>query len=197
MLTGSLLINPMYIATHWQASASDPAAHPQTAAQYLRVVRDLSINPYWIGLSEQGADCSVALDWLARHIGPINRELDAILQEGLGCFHAGQRPDIQIFAAPLLPRAGIDGFCNPHVHPLTLMVDPGRVARVDWDKLVIHELAHAVAQSAGHGERFRASLAHLCLAYDLPTPPDHSLDLLQTWPPYATNPHWAKYWHIA
>ena len=104
----------MYIATHWQASASDPAAHPQTAAQYLRVVRDLSINPYWIGLSEQGADCSVALDWLARHIGPINRELDAILQEGLGCFSCRAKARHPNFLPPpLLPRAGIDGFCKP------------------------------------------------------------------------------------
>jgi hypothetical protein len=196
LLTGPLSMNPIYIAINWHDTPSENAETPRKSAQYLGVVRDLSINPYWVGLSEQGSDCSVALNWLASHIGSINRELDAILQDCLGCFHAGQRPEVQIFAAPILPRAGIDGFCNPDVQPVTLVVDPGRVARADWYRLVIHELAHAMAKSAGHGEPFRTALGHLCLAFDLPTPPDDSPDLLQIWPPYEANPHWAEFWHL-
>jgi len=196
VLTGSLSTRPLYMATNWQADQPEDVDVGRKAAQYLSVIRDLAVNPYWIGLSDTGADCSFALEWIETHIGSINRELGQILLEGLNCFHADQRPDIQIFAAPILPRAGVDGFCNLKVQPITLIVDPSRVVCPDWHKLVIHELAHGIARSAGHGGFFRAALTHLCLAFDLPEPPTGADELLQTWPPYNVNTDRTAFWHI-
>lgn len=195
-MTGRLSDNPLYLAAHWQFTPPKGPERARKAAQYLRVIRDLAINPQWVGLSDQGADCSSALDWIAAHIGTINRELNGILQEGLDCFHPEQRTDTQVFAAPILAKAGIDGFCNLSVRPVTLIVDPGRVLRTDWPKLVIHELAHSMARSAGHENNFRLALAHLCLAFDLPEPPSDAADLLQRWPPYRANGNRAKFWHL-
>jgi hypothetical protein len=195
-LTGSLSTKPLYMATSWQSDRPENVGAGRKAAQYLNVIRDLAVNPYWIGLSDTGADCSFALEWIEIHIGAVNRELGHILQEGLNCFHANQRPDIQIFAAPILSRAGVDGFCNLGVQPITLIVDPSRVVRPDWPKLVIHELAHGIARSAGHGDLFSSALTHLCLAFDLPEPPAGSDELLRTWPPYSVNTNQANFWHI-
>jgi hypothetical protein len=90
----------------------------------------------------------------------------------------------------------VDGFCNLEVQPITLIVDPSRVMRPDWDRLVIHELAHGISRSAGHGDGFRAALTHLCLAFDLPEPPMGSDELLRTWPPYSAHTDRAAFWHI-
>jgi hypothetical protein len=194
-LTGSLSAYPDYLANAWQQPAPAEADAGVRAARYLRVLRDLAINPYWIGLSESGADCSQAMESLGLHIDGVNQQLDDILQECLACFHPEKRPAVQILAAPIVPRAGLDGFCNLEVQPITLMVDPSRIMRADWNKLVIHELAHGMARSAGHGETFRDALSHLCLAFDLPEPPGAaSAQVLQSWPPYQTNPAWATFW---
>lgn len=195
-IQGSLLADSLYLATSWQDQDGKIEDSGLKAARYLQIIRDLAINPHWIGLSDQGADCSLALEWLGAHIGTINYQLAVILQEGLACFHGGQRPEIQIFAAPILSKASIDGFCNLDVRPITLVVDPGRVKRSDWHKLVIHELAHGIAHSAGHGKAFQRALAHLCLALDFPEPPTSEPQLLKTWPPYVPSHNPDRFWHL-
>ena len=195
-IQGSLFADSLYLASSWQDRQGNTEDCGLKAARYLHIIRDLSVNPYWIGLCDQGSDCSLALEWLGAHIGTINYQLAVILQEGLACFHGGQRPEIQIFAAPILSKAGIDGFCNLDVTPITLVVDPGRVIRPDWHKLVIHELAHGIAHSAGHGEAFKGALAHLCLGLDFPEPPTSDPQLLQTWPPYVSSHDSARFWHL-
>ena len=195
VVTGYLSRNALYLAQNWQGSGVAGADSGRKGVEYLRVIRDLAMNPAWIGISEQAADCSAALDWIGTHIGPVNRELHGILQECLSCFHASQRPAVQIFAAPILTKAGVDGFCNLEVQPVTLVVDPGRVIYSDWYKLVMHELAHGIARTAGHGEKFRLALAHLCLAFDLPPPP--AVDAgqrLQSWPPYGSHENQSGFW---
>jgi hypothetical protein len=195
-LTGSLTHHSQYLAAAWQQKTMEATDSGVRAARYLQVMRDLAITPAWIGLSDYGADCSPALAWLGDHIDSLNRQLHSILLECLDCFHADQRPPVQIFAAPILPRAGIDGFCNLKVHPITLVVDPSRVDPQDWSHLVIHELAHSVTRSAGHGAEFRTALAHLCLALDLPEPPvNSSPELLRAWPPYRVSGQGTSFWH--
>lgn len=193
---GPLSADSPYLASCWQGIERNGEEPGFRAARYLQIIRDLAVNPYWIGLSDQGVDCSQALKWIGHHVGEINHQLEAILQECLTCFHPDQRPETQIFAAPILSKAGIDGFCNLNVTPVTLIVDPGRVMCPDWYKLVIHEVAHGMANSAGHGEAFRNALAHLCLAFDLPEPPADAPRLLQTWPPYLANTAPALFWHL-
>ena len=199
-LKGSLVNTPLYLASTWRLIPSEARDPGRRAVQYLGVIRDLAINPAWIGLSDAGADCSTGLEWLGTHLDSLNCRLNDVLQDCLECFHAEQRPAVQIFAAPILPKAGIDGFCNLTVCPITLVIDPSRVDSSEWHKLVIHELAHGVAQSAGHGENFRQALAHLCLAYDLPEPPlvatlEDQAQPLRSWPPYTVRLATATLWH--
>jgi hypothetical protein len=80
-LTGSLFASPLHMATSWHFDQPRNVDIGRKAAQYLSVIRDLSVNPYWIGLSDTGADCSFALEWIETHIGRINRELRQILRE--------------------------------------------------------------------------------------------------------------------
>jgi len=192
--TGSLWGHPLYLASTWRQRP--PPGHDSglRASRYLQAIRDLAINPHWIGLAEHGADCSPSLAWLGAHIDGINHQLHTILGECLDCFHGEHQPAVQILAAPILRGAGIDGFCNLTVYPITLVVDPSRVEAPDWPKLVMHELAHGMARSAGHGDAFRAALAHLCLAFDLPEPPEESSPgLLQAWPPYRARANRADF----
>lgn len=194
-VTGPLTTQPLYLASYWRQDGVAEADNGLRAARYLQILRDLAINPYWIGLSEPGADCSAALEGLGAHISDLNCQVNTLLQDCLACFHRAQQPVVQIFAAPILPRVGIDGFCNLKVHPITLMVDPSRAVPADWHRLVIHEVAHGVARSAGHGDEFRAALAHLCLAFDLPAPPPEAVvHQVQTWPPYRPNCDRAHFW---
>ncbi len=195
-IRASLSADSLYLASSWQGMEGNPEDFGLKAARYLHIIRDLAVNPHWIGFSDRGADCSLACEWLGAHIGAVNSQLAVILQDGLACFHAEHRPETQIFAAPILPKAGIDGFCNLEVRPITLVVDPSRVMRPDWHKLVIHELAHGIAHSAGHGEGFRNALSHLCLAFDVPEPPTCDPQLLQIWPPYVPNHNSALFWHL-
>jgi hypothetical protein len=136
------------------------------------------------------------LTWIGQHIHEINQQLHGILIELLACLQPQDRPSVEIFAAPIAPKVGIDGFCNLQTHPITLIVDPSRVIPADWPHLVVHELTHATAHGAGHGPRFYQVLSSLCLAQDLPIPPPDSLNrgVLSYWPPCRPNPQAEQFW---
>ncbi|PSR12359.1 hypothetical protein C8255_26720, partial [filamentous cyanobacterium CCP3] len=156
-------------ATYWQ-QAPTPGDDPVLrATQYLSLLRDLAVQPGWISLDHIADPPGAALIWIGDHIHAVNQQLNAILNDLLACFVVSQRSEIQIFAAPIAPQTGVDGFCSDR-SPTTLMVDPGRIVPADWPGLVAHELAHGVAGASGHGDEFAGAIAHLCLAQDLPVP---------------------------
>lgn len=109
--------------------------------------------------------------WIGQHIEAVNSQLNAYVTACHACFHAWEQPPIQIFAAPLAQSFGIDALCNFQTHPLTILVDVGRVKPKDWLLLVVHEYAHAHAGSPGHHRQFARSLAHLCLGLKIIPPP--------------------------
>lgn len=183
----------------WQQSPQPATDLALRGAQYMGVLRDLAVQPEWVSLAEVADPPGAALLWIGQHIHRVNQRLNGILEDLLGCFEPAQRPQVQIFAAPIAPRAGVDGFCNRCTAPITLMVDPGRIVPADWPGLVAHELAHGVAglmaQEEGHGHGFGRAIAHLCLAQDLPLPPPNlKADALRYWPPCRRNPHPEAFW---
>lgn len=164
------------------------------ATQYLSLLRNLAVQPSWISLDHIANPPGAALNWIGHHIHEVNQQLNTILVDLLACFEVGQRPVVQIFAAPIAPQAGVDGFCCDR-SPATLMADPGRIVPADWPGLVAHELAHAVAGASGHGAEFDRAIAHLCLGQDLPIPaPNASADVLRHWPPCRYNPQPETFW---
>lgn len=201
----------VYQATYWQrapASGADPVVR---ATQYLGLLRDLSVEPRWIALAHVADPPGEALSWIGQHIHRVNQQLNAILSDLLECFETVSSPDMQIFAAPIAPQAGVDGFCcdglspvesdfpngTPHERsaPITLIVDAGRIVPADWPGLVAHELAHAIARIPGHGVEFGRAIAHLCLAQDLPMPsPQLDSEALRYWPPCRHNPQPELFW---
>ncbi|MGF1567575.1 MAG: hypothetical protein ACFCVD_05835 [Nodosilinea sp.] len=188
---------PVYhLAETWQSPPVAGADPVLRTTQYFRVLRELAVQADWVALAETGPSPLAALTWIGHHIHIINGQLGDILTDLLSCFEPGQHPSVQILAAPIAPKARVDGFCNLQVQPITLVVDPSRVVPTDWQNLVAHELAHGVARTAGHGLGFRQALTHLCLAQDLPLPPtvDTDDEVLKYWPPYQSNPGAEQFW---
>lgn len=204
--------NTQFRAIYWQrapASETDPMLR---ATNYLSVLRDLSVDPSWISLAHIADPPGEALRWMGQHIHRANQRLHSILSDLLDCFEAALRPSVQIFAAPIAPQAGVDGFCcdipdlafrgdssegtlRECPSAITLMVDPGRIVPADWPGLVAHELAHSIARVPGHGAEFRRAIAHLCLAQDLPLPPPQlDAEALSSWPPCRHNPQPELFW---
>ncbi|PSN11599.1 hypothetical protein C7293_23685 [filamentous cyanobacterium CCT1] len=182
------------LATYWQqapALGDDPTLR---ATQYLGLLRDLAVQPGWISLDHIADPPGTALIWISAYVHEVNQQLNAILSDLLACFVVSQRPEVQIFAAPIAPQAGVDGFCCDRT-PITLMVDPGRIVPADWPGLVAHELAHGVARVSGHGVEFAGAIAHLCLAQDLPVPaPNLDIEALSHWPPCHRTPDPKQFW---
>jgi hypothetical protein len=185
-----------HLAKRWQQPAAADSDFSLHTVRYLEVVRDIALNPGWIGLDDTITQPMQAFNWMGQQIHRLNQSLHHILEEGLACFEPGQLPPVQIFAAPMLSSVGVDGFCNLAVQPITLIVDPSRVMAADWPHLVVHELAHSLVRSAGHGAAFCDRLSFLCLAMDLPCPPPNcrNADVLRYWPPCRPNPDQAIFW---
>ncbi|WP_017302459.1 hypothetical protein [Nodosilinea nodulosa] len=185
-------------ADHWQQAPDLGADIAVRATQYLGMLRDLAVQPSWVSLDHIADPPGEALTWIGHHIHQVNRQLNRILSDLLTCFELAQQPRVQIFAAPIAPQAGVDGFCSttPKIaFSTTLMVDPGRIVPADWPRLVAHELAHSVAGANGHEAEFSRAIAHLCLAQDLPVPPPHlSAEALSHWPPCRRNPRPEQFW---
>lgn len=110
--------------------------------------------------------------WIGEHIEAVNTQLNVYLQACHNCFHPWEQPAVQVFAAPLAQSFGLDALCNFQTHPLTVLIDVGRVHPKDWLLLVVHEYAHAHAGSPGHHQQFARSLSHLCLGLEIALPSD-------------------------
>ncbi|NJR63983.1 MAG: hypothetical protein HC769_37665 [Cyanobacteria bacterium CRU_2_1] len=137
---------------------------------YLYGVRSLALEPAMVDqvydLEHRFSICT----WISEHIDAVNTQLNACLQACHDCFHPWEQPTLQIFAAPLAPCFGIDALCNLQTHPLTVLIDVGRVKPEDWLLLVAHEYAHAHSGSPGHHQQFARSLTHLCLGLGIAAP---------------------------
>lgn len=191
-------------AAYWQQAPAGGVDPVVRATQYLGLLRDLAVEPRWIALAHIADPPGEALTWIGQHIHRVNQQLNAILSDLLGCFETVLHPEMQIFAAPIAPQAGVDGFCcdgprlaqgENRLAPVTLMVDAGRIVPADWPGLVAHELAHGIARMPGHGVEFSRAIAHLCLAQDLPMPsPQIDAEALRHWPPCRHNPQPELFW---
>ena len=171
-----------------------PEADPVgRASRYLAWVRQLLPGCDWVTLTDISQTELAMLVALGSHIQAINQELTLLLADLISCWPNYHQRSVQILAAPLAPRLRIDGFCNMTVVPTTLIVDPGRVDPRDLTHLVAHELAHAIAQTPGHGPGFYRALEHLCLAQGLPLPPPQP-ELLKFWPPCQPHPQSTQFW---
>jgi hypothetical protein len=143
------------------------------ALQYLQFVQSFELEPGMINLFGQEKDWIYPR--LMARIDRLNQQMKLHLMACQDClFPENQRP-VQIFSAPLEPCLQIDGFCDIRASPITIVVDPGRIDSQDWLGLVVHEYAHAITGTSGHGRKFAAILQHLCLGLGLVVT---SLDLL-------------------
>ncbi|PZV11436.1 MAG: hypothetical protein DCF22_14480 [Leptolyngbya sp.] len=137
---------------------------------YLYGVRSLALAPEMIGMVDNLDHRTAICIWIGNHIDGVNSQLNAYLQRCHDCFHRQEQRPIQIFAAPIIQSFGIDGLCNLKTHPVTLLIDVGRVVPEDWLRLVAHEYAHAHVGSPGHHLPFERSLTHLCLGLEISAP---------------------------
>ncbi|WP_354635913.1 hypothetical protein [Planktothricoides raciborskii] len=180
----------------------------QRGWQYLDRVRQLtpepgiiSLNPETGFLEETRFLHTRICTWIGDHIDAINLELTDYLEACHQCFPVAHRQNIQIFAAPLASRFGIDGLCNILLDPIAILIDVGRVNPEDWLGLVVHEYAHAHLKSPGHDRRFLEVLTHLCLGLGL-VPPVCSFDSdrsvnsahLRNWPHCSSTANPLAFW---
>lgn len=177
---------------------SDPF---QRGWEYLDRLRQLSPEPGMIELSDDISDRIRICTWIGDRIDGINLELRDCLEACHQCFPPADRQNIQIFAAPLADRFGIDGLCNILLDPIAIFIDVGRVAPADWLSLVVHEYAHAHLKSPGHDRRFWTVLTHLCLGIGF-APPVWSSEMdrlaiaaqLRNWPHCTPTPNPLAFW---
>lgn len=184
-------------AAHPWLSAPEPSVDPVVRAnEYLRWVRQRSIQADWIALTDAEEQHLATLTALGTSIHHLNQRLHQILTDLLMGVRPEDSPRVQIVAAPIALKVGVDGFCHLNTQPITLIIDPSRILAADWPHLVVHELAHAITQGAGHGPRFLQTLSTLCIAQDLPIPPSDSLQrgVLPYWPPCRPNPRVDQFW---
>ncbi|WP_236144488.1 hypothetical protein [Nostoc sp. CMAA1605] len=137
---------------------------------YLYGIRGLALDSEMIDVVYDMNNRIPICAWIGQHIDRVNRQLENYLQACHDCFHPWEQPTVQIFAAPLAQRFGVDGFCNLKTNPMTILIDVGRVLPADWLLLVVHEYAHAHAGLPGHHEKFARSLTHLCLGLGIAPP---------------------------
>jgi hypothetical protein len=153
---------------------------------YLYLARSLALDPEMVDLVFDLENRLPICTWIGDRIEQVNALLQSHLQACHHCFHITDQPALQIFAAPLASRFGIDGLCNLNTSPITLLIDVGRVMPQDWLALVAHEYAHAHAGSPGHHAEFARSLSHLCLGLAIGSPPITE-DQLRSYPPYRST----------
>jgi len=186
----------------WQLTSSNTNPDPfQRGWQYLDRVRQLTPEPGMVELSDEISDRIRICTWIGDRIDGINLELTDYLEACHQCFPVAQRQNIQIFAAPLASRLGVDGLCNILLDPIAILIDVGRVNPEDWLGLVVHEYAHAHLKSPGHDRRFLEVLTHLCLGLGL-VPPVCSFDSdravnsahLRNWPHCSSTANPLAFW---
>lgn len=166
---------------------------------YLYGVRRLALQPEMVDLVDHPELRSPICTWIGQHIDAVNTQLQHCLQRCHDCFHPWQRPSVQIFAVPLAQSFGLDAVCNVRTHPITLLIDVGRVQPEDWLLAVVHEYAHAQAGLPGHHSQFAQSLAHLCLGLAIAPPPMQAgmEEVLRFYPHYRSTSDPLAFWRGA
>ena len=163
---------------------------------YLYGVRSLALEPGMVDRIDDLEHRTPICTWIGEHIEVVNAQLNACLRDCHRCFHPWEQPDIQIFAAPLAQSFGLDAFCNFQTHPIAILIDVGRMQPEDWLQVVVHEYAHAHADSPGHHPQFARSLAHLCLGLELALPfcPPGREAELRFYPVYSATQDPLAFW---
>lgn len=163
---------------------------------YLYGVRSLALAPEMIDRVDDLEHRTHICAWISEHIEAVNAQLNACLQACHDCVHPWEQPVIQIFAAPLAQSFGLDAFCNFQTHPISILIDVGRMMPKDWLLVVVHEYAHAHAGFPGHNQQFARSLAHLCLGLAIAPPPSQLglEDGLRFYPGYPSTPDPLAFW---
>lgn len=163
---------------------------------YLYQMRALALEPDLISCVYDLNSRQAIGRWIGHHIGSVNARLADCLQACHACFHPWQRRSMQIFAAPLSEDYRLDGVCNLHTHPITILVDVGRVVPEDWLALVAHEYAHAYVGTPGHTGEFVTVLSHLGRGLGLPLPaPTAPESIWRSAPAYRPTLHPLDLWH--
>jgi hypothetical protein len=160
---------------------------------YLQEVEPLGLEPGMVNVIAEVSDRVSICTWVGHHIGTINAQLDEYLNACQDCFHSPDRPAVRVLAAPLTQSFGIDGVCNIHLHPMTILIDVGRVTPANWFGLVMHEYAHAYTGHPGHTPEFAEALTHLCLGLGWPVPIAAEASLSQ-WPHCARTSDPLGFW---
>ncbi|WNZ26910.1 hypothetical protein HJG54_34195 [Leptolyngbya sp. NK1-12] len=143
----------------------------QRGLAYLYQMRALAPEPELIDLVYQLELRRSICVWMGQHIETVNAQVADLGRACQACFHPWQQRSIALFAVPLSHRLGLDGVCNLQTHPVTILVDVGRVMPADWLALVAHEYAHAHLGVPGHPREFVEVLAHLARGLNLRLPP--------------------------
>lgn len=181
--------------------AADPWAAPPTlstdsltwGSAYLQAVRQVAPRTHWIEVPGDSAQRLRSCTWIGQSVHGLNGHLGTLLHTALAVLQSPPGP-LRIWAAPLASYAGIDGFFNAQAQPPTLVIDPSRARPDHWLRLVVHEAAHALSPTPGHGVDYGTHLNRLCLALDLPLPPDGTAATLRQWPPYQPHPQGCDFW---
>jgi hypothetical protein len=152
--------------------------------EYLRLVQELVLEPGMVDVINNLRDRILICTWIGENIDAINAQLQICLEACHKCFHPQDRPHIQIFAVPIAQSFGIDGLCNIFTTPITILVDVGRIAPIDWLGIVAHEYAHARLGDSGHNQQFVRILSHLCLGLGFEPPhwEPGTESTLRSWP---------------
>lgn len=138
---------------------------------YLYGIRPLALDPDMVDLVYDLERRTPICCWIGEQIEALNAQLNHYLRACQDCFHSWEQPACQIFAVPLAQSLGLDALCNLQTHPISILIDAGRVKPADWSRVVVHEYAHAHAGSPGHHAQFARSLTHLCLGLGIAPPP--------------------------
>lgn len=161
---------------------------------YIQKMQGLVPEAGMIDVHQNLRDRTTIYPWMGQHIEAINAVLREYVLACHQCFHLSDRRAVQIFALPLASSWGLDGICNLATHPITLLVDVGRMTPNHWLSLVAHEYAHAHVAAPGHQQSFATALAHLCLGLGLEPPPQQTEALLRHWPPYPRRLDALAFW---
>jgi len=113
--------------------------------------------------------------WIGENIVDLNASLAGLLADCQACVLPSLRPQVQLFAAPLAARFGLDGICclpvaGSGLEPISILLDLGTLEPHDWLSLLVHEYAHALCATPGHDLQFQQWLSILCRALDLDLP---------------------------
>jgi hypothetical protein len=166
--------------------ASEHTQAYQAGIAYLTKVRSVLPDPQMVDVTRNLRDRVSICNWIGQQIDTVNRSLQVHLTACHECFNPAERRSIQIWAVPFAASVQLDGFCNIHAAPTTILVDVGRVAPADWLALVAHEYAHAHLGYPGHDRQYAQVLGHLCLGLGFAQPSLTPVDRqIYCWPPYA------------